>query len=101
MIHAVVLRELILNSVERKLPARDAVRVASNQSAKVKRILNVLLERVETQHDIAKRPISISCQQRKHSTAIVRYHHLKPVSILQRVETDVVTIRTTKMFLRD
>src|SRR4051812_46844476 len=70
MMWPVVRRQLIRRVVERKAPACDAVRVAPDDRAEVRRSIDVGRELVEAKDDIGKLTRTIRHAQPLHDSAV-------------------------------
>src|ERR1051326_3632453 len=101
MIRAIVLTQLILNSIEGKPSARDAIRVSPNQPTKVELIPDVVREFVETKNYIAIRSLSVGRLQRHNRAAVVCDRNFKAALVRQREQTHRPIVRDTPLFLLD
>ena len=83
---AVVAGERVLDTVEREAATGDTVGVASANGAKVRMLLEVTINAVEAEHDIARATLAVRHQQRCHDAAVVRNLGAHPCGIGQGIE---------------
>ena len=87
-VDAVVGGELVGLAVERERRAADAIAVAADDGAEVRRVLHVVLDAVVAEDDVAERAGLVRHLQRHDDGAVVGDPHLDAVRVGQRVEID-------------
>src|SRR6185369_16745870 len=85
-IRLVVLCQLVLHSVQREFPIGDAVAVTSNQSAKIRALVDIAFEGAETQGHVAWMTLSIRHCEGNDNTAIVGYSHFHAACIAECIQ---------------
>src|SRR5215203_4200999 len=97
MIEAVICFELIIASVQRKSTHADAVRMTSVQTSKIKRIPDVLIERLKPEDDIAQRTIAIGNLERSNRAAVIDDSDFNARAIRECVEINFGAFRLAKV----
>ena len=89
----IILRKLILRSVQRKLTIRDAVAIASDQGTIIHVwVRHVLRDIIVTQHHVRHLTVLIRHHHGNQASAPIRYASLSPFLILQHIQSSRLTI---------
>ena len=87
MIGSVVGGELVRLAIEREAPLRDPVSIASDDGTKIWRLLrDVLVECIESEHDVAELFAAIPHPQRDDRRAVRHHAHFHTVRVGEREE---------------
>ena len=101
-VHAVVRGERVAFAIERKFSVRNAVAVAANQRAKIRRRLDVAVQVVETQHDVGELAGFIRRLERRDDAAVSHDRRRHAVTVAQRIKFNGLAFRRlTEIRLRD
>src|SRR5689334_1638205 len=100
-IRPVILRQGVGLSIERECSVGDAVGVASDNSAKIRRIRHISFSLFVAENDVRKLSLAVGYAKRQDDAAVIHGADFNTVSIGQRVQDDGPPVPRAEVLLLD